>query len=148
MSLPKEDYQAMLDHCLEVADKMLSEEGYFVPFGALILQSGQFTSVSVDVGEDRAEVEEFIEILADTFRTRADKGDLRACCICIDGTQTDENSGTTTDALICDAEHRNWEPMRLARPYWKADDGQMIWGNVIATELAARVFIAPKTLSH
>jgi len=66
-----------------VAQPLLSEHGEFYPFGAVMLQDGEFRHVSAKIEGDN-DPQSLIDLLTQTFQKEAGRGRLRAAGICCD----------------------------------------------------------------
>jgi hypothetical protein len=64
---------------------MLREYGEFYPFGAIMISSGEIRHVGAKIeDDDHPTSQPLIDLLTETFKKQATKGELRAAGICYD----------------------------------------------------------------
>ena len=79
------DLNELLNALLSMAQTLLTKQGEFLPFGAIMLSDGEVRHVGAKIeGDDQPGSQPLIELLTETFQKEAAKGKLRAAGICYD----------------------------------------------------------------
>ena len=138
MAEPKEEIEQLLNFLLPTAEEMLSRDGQFHPYAAMMSADGEVKSVSAAAGEE-PEVADLLVALHDELRQQAADGSIRASGIAADVTLTDPDSGETTDAVQVELDHADAEAVDIYVPYENAGDG-IKFGELVAAQGRAPVF--------
>jgi len=140
MSRPELD--ALLNVLFPFAQQMIQKRGEFFPFGASMASDGEIASVAGDVGEERPESQEVIDVLTEAFRQQAALGEIKAAGICLDARTVPPGQTEKTDAILARLEHQDGEAIDVFLPYRKGLFGKVKYGEVFATAGAPQVFAA------
>ena len=104
---------------------MLREHGEFYPFGALMTSSGEIRQVGAKMeDDDHPPSQLLIDLLTETFKKQATKGELRAAGICYDVRTVPPGEDQKRDAVCCGLERYSGETVNVFVPYFKAADGE------------------------
>jgi hypothetical protein len=138
MADPKEEIQQILNYLLPFAEQMLTKEGEFYPYAAILDAGGEVQAVSV-AGDERPDVGDLLVAIHAELRERAAGGAIRASGIAADVTLTDPDSGETTDAVQVELDHADAEPVDVFVPYETEPDG-IKFGELVAAQGREPVF--------
>jgi hypothetical protein len=138
MADPKEEIQKLLNYLLPFAEQMLTKEGEFYPYAAIMDAGGEVQAVSV-AGEERPDVGELLLALHAELSKQAAEGAIRASGIAADVTLTDPDSGETKDAVQLELDHADAEAVDVYVPYETAGDS-VKFGELVAAAGRTPVF--------
>jgi hypothetical protein len=138
MAEPKEEIEQLLNFLLPSAEQMLSKEGQFHPYAAMVAADGEVKSVSARAGEE-PNVADLLVALHEELREQAAEGSIRASGIAADVTLTDPDSGETTDAVQVELDHADADAVDIYVPYESASDG-IKFGELVAAAGREPVF--------
>jgi hypothetical protein len=138
MAEPREEIEQLLNFLLPSAEEMLSKEGQFHPYAAMVAVDGEVKSVSAHAGEV-PDVADLLVALHEELREQAAEGSIRASGIAADVTLTDPDSGETTDAVQVELDHADADAVDIYVPYESAGDG-IKFGELVAAQGRAPVF--------
>jgi hypothetical protein len=138
MAEPKEEIEQLLNFLLPSAEQMLSKEGQFHPYAAMVAADGEVKSVSAPAGEV-PDVADLLVALHEELRGRAAQGSIRASGIAADVTLTDPDSGETTDAVQVELDHADADAVDIYVPYESAGEG-IKFGELVAAAGREPVF--------
>ncbi len=114
---PKEECEELLNFLLSFAENQLKQRGEFYPFGAVMLESGKITATAFyDTDNEFPDSAEVIEIITETHKEKAAKGEIKASGICWDAKISLENNDKT-DAIIISLEHQEHYSVVVGQPY-------------------------------
>lgn len=131
----------LLQTLLTFAKIMLREHGEFYPFGAAMSSSGKITQVGARMeGDDHPPSEPLIDLLTETFKRQAGRGQLRAAGICYDVLTVPPDTEHKMDAICCSLEHYLGETVDVFVPYAKAAHGDVKYGEIFAAKRAPQFF--------
>ena len=85
---------------VDMACKLLEQNGEFIPIGAVLDHDGQVQFVAVDDGDDRPQSQAVIQSLTEVFRAQAAQGTIAASAIALDATVRSPETGAGTDAIV------------------------------------------------
>jgi hypothetical protein len=140
MAEPREEIERLLNFLLPSAEQMLSKEGQFHPYAAMVAADGEVKSVSARAGEE-PDVADLLVALHEELREQAAEGSIRASGIAADVTLTDPDSGETTDAVQVELDHAEADAVDIYVPYESAGDG-IKFGELVAAQGREPVFTA------
>ncbi len=140
MAEPRQEIEQLLNFLLPSAEQMLSKEGQFHPYAAMVDADGEVKSVSARAGEV-PDVAELLVALHEELREQAAEGSIRASGIAADVTLTDPDSGETTDAVQVELDHADADAVDIYVPYESAGDG-IKFGELVAAQGREPVFSA------
>jgi hypothetical protein len=134
------DLDELFNILLPFAKTMLLEHGEFYPFGASMASSGETRMVGAKIeDDDHPPSESLIDLLTETFKGQATRGELRAAGICYDVLTIPPGQDQKQDAICCGLEHYSGEDVDVFVPYVKAADGVQ-YGDMFAAKRIAQFF--------
>ncbi|MCU1332690.1 MAG: hypothetical protein JWM08_1682 [Candidatus Angelobacter sp.] len=135
------ELDALFNTLLPFAQKMLQKYGEFLPFGAIMSSSGEIRDVGASIeGDDYPTSQPLLDLLTETFKTQAAKGELRAAGICYDVLTVPPGEDQKRDAICCGLEHYSGETADVFVPYVKARDGDVQYGKFFSVKRTAQFF--------
>jgi hypothetical protein len=135
------ELDALSNTLLPFAQKMLQKYGEFLPFGAIMSSSGEIRHVGAKIeGDDYPTSQPLLDLLTETFKKQAAKGELRAAGICYDVLTVPPGEDRKRDAICCGLEHYSGETVDVFVPYVKARDGDVQYGKVFSVKQTAQLF--------
>jgi len=135
------ELDALFNTLLPFAQKMLQKYGEFLPFGAIMSSSGEIRQVGAKIeGDDYPTSQPLLDLLTETFKKQAVKGELRAAGICYDVLTVPPGEDQKRDAICCGLEHYSGETVDVFVPYVKATASDVQYGEVFAAKRAAQFF--------
>ena len=135
------ELDALLNTLLPFAQTMLHEYGEFYPFGAVMSANGEIQHIGAKMeGDDHPPSQPLIDLLTETFRKQAAKGELRAAGICYDVLTVPPGEDLKRDAVCCALEHYLGETVDVFIPYVKVAGGDVQYGEIFASKRAAQFF--------
>ena len=140
MAEPRQEIEQLLNYLLPFAEQMLSKDGEFYPYAAMMDTGGEVQAVSA-AGDEQPDVGELLLTLHAELRERAAEGAIRASGIASDVTLTDPDSGTVTDAVQLELDHAETEAVDVYVPY-EADTDGVKFGELVAAAGQAPIFEA------
>jgi len=124
----------------EFAEKLLSEQGEFYPFGSTMNLSGEVTYTAAYDGDEYPASQTLIDLLSDIYRRQVSLKEIRAAGICYDVRITPSGIQDITDAFCMSLEHLSWEAMNVYVPYKMLESGEIEYGEVFATPRKPQFF--------
>jgi hypothetical protein len=137
------DLEQLKGMLLRVAQKMVSKEGAFYPFGVSISTDGQFTSEDgYRVNEHQSPATLNNEI-TQKFRQLAASGQLRAAGICliVDMSVIPPGQTERTKAIYLALEHQSGQSEYVSVPFKKGLFGKVKYGEPYPMELFPQFFV-------
>ena len=135
------ELDALFNTLLPFAQTMLREDGEFYPFGAVMTSSGEIRHVGAKMeGYDHPPSQPLIDLLTETFKKQAEKGELRAAGICYDALTVPPGEDKKMDAVCCCLEHYSGETVDVFVPYVKTADGHIEYGKIFAANRTGQCF--------
>lgn len=128
-----------MDAALPFAQRMLREEGAFLPYGAVLGSDGEIRDVSGYDGRECPPAPEIISLLKRAFVDGADSGDYRATALVYDVRVVLPTSGEKSDAIAVALDHRDHYSVVVLFPY-QLVDGELALGDVFAQKGSADIF--------
>jgi hypothetical protein len=135
------DLDALLNDLLPFAERMLSEQGEFYPFGGSITSNGRHISVGGKGSSDRPKSQELIDIMTHEFRNQASEGKIRAAGICFDVRVVPPGQIDKTDAIQLALEREGGDAVDVFVPYAQLPDGEFTYGELFACERIPTLFV-------
>ena len=135
------DLNELLNALLGMAERLLAEQGEFLPIGAIMLSDGEIRHVGAQIeGEEYPGSQPLIALLTETFQKQATEGKLRAAGICYDVLTVPPGKHQKQDAIFCGLEHWIGEAVNVFKPYLRKDDGNFQFEEVFASERTPQFF--------
>jgi hypothetical protein len=116
----EQDYDALLERMMPLAEKWLEESDGFIPFGAAITTDGELVGHMAG-GHDSTTIKDAMHMLLAGLQERARAGKIRAACVCYNGRF--EEDGESVSAIFTILEHVQGPATILYHPYRKNSDG-------------------------
>ena len=134
------DFEPLLGMLYDIAQKMLIKNGEFYPFGATIDKNGSVAIVAGSSGDEHPQSNDEIELIRGGFRSRAERGEIRAAGICLDVRVIPPNQTEKSDAICAWMEHENGEAAEVYLPYHKDMSGFIKYGDIFAYKGSCKIF--------
>lgn len=135
------ELNALFDTLLPVAQMLLRKHGEFYPFGAVMTSNGEIRHIGAKMeGNDYPPSQPLIDLLTETFKKQARKGELRAAGICYDVRTVPPGEDQKRDAVCCGLEHYSGETVDVFVPYVKPADGDIQYGEIFAAKRIGQFF--------
>ena len=135
------ELDALFNALLPFAQKMLREHGEFYPFGAVMTSSGEIRHVGAKMeDDDHPQSQPLIELLTETFKKQAKKGELRAAGICYDVLTVPPGKAQKRDAICCGLEHCLGEAVDVFTPYVRTADGNFRYAESFTAKRTPQFF--------
>lgn len=122
----EKDVQDFINEARNFSDKMLTEEGEFLPFGFQIDNNGKLTYVGVDEGDNEIQSKYIIDTLDNSLGKDLEDGLIRSYCIAFDTRLQNNLYPDKIDALILHIKHKDkTELIRFFFPYEIVNPGEI-----------------------
>jgi len=95
------DLDLLFDHLIQFAQKMLQENGEFLPFGAVVETDAQVRYVAAMDDKEYPGAHPLLDVLTAEFRSMAASGAIRASGICFDSLVAPHRDAPKRDAIQC-----------------------------------------------
>ena len=135
------DLNALLNDLLPFAQRMLTKQNEFYPFGGSIAPDGKHMSVGAKGESDHPKSKELIDIMTTEFRRQAAEGRIRAAGICFDVRVVPPGPIDKTDAIQLSLEREN-ESVDVFIPYAQLPDGKFTYGEMFASQRTRTFFVS------
>ncbi len=120
---------------------MLSKYGEFYPFGAVMSSTGEIRQVGAKIErDDHPPSQPLIDLLTETFRNQAARGELRAAGLCYDVLTIPPGEHRKRDAVCFGLEHYLGETVDVFIPYVKRSNGNVQYGEIFAATRTTKFF--------
>jgi hypothetical protein len=139
MTSPKAECEALLDMALDFAEQMLGKHGEFQPFGIVMKGTDEVTAVAPREGSERSSSSALIEVLKDSLRAGAERGEYRATAVVYNARIALPDAEEKSDAIAVSLDHRDHYTLLVAVPY-QVDDGRVILGPTLAEKGEGDIF--------
>lgn len=140
------DLDLLFDHLIKLAQKLLQDQGGFLPVGAVVEADGQVRYVAAMDDQEYPGAQPLLDALTAEFRSMAASGAIRASGICFDVLVGPDSDAPKRDAIQCRLEHSNGEAIDVFTPYSKDLSGSFRYEEVYATKFEGSAFLpAPST---
>jgi hypothetical protein len=140
------DLDLLFDHLIKLAQKLLQDQGAFLPLGAVVESDGQVRYVGAMNDQEYPGAQPLLAILATEFRAMAVSGAIRASGICFDVLVAPNPDAPKRDAIQCRLEHSNGEAVDVFMPYSKDLSGSIRYDDIYATKLEGSTFPTPPSV--
>jgi hypothetical protein len=134
------DLQALVDSLLPWAKSLLTEQGDFHPFGAIMASDGRIRWVAADTGEDFPSGQILIDTMTKFIKGEAASHEIRAAAICYDARTIPPGAMVKTDVISFSLERLWGESISMFFPYEKREDGEVRYGEMFVTERGREFF--------
>lgn len=84
MVASQEQINALLNHCIDFAGRMLADHAEFYPFGATLDNQGSIEAAGAHTGDEFPEPQEIIDLMTEAFARQAAQGAITAAAIAVD----------------------------------------------------------------
>lgn len=140
----KADCETVLSPLLEFAEKMLREQGGFIPFAGGLTKNGKVTLVGAIDGDENQpqDAEHLMKILTAALKAGARKGDYTATGLVVDGRVVPPGQATKSDAIIAQLDHASGYSIQLFVPYRFDEKRQPVFGETFAMKGSNAIFPA------
>ncbi len=101
--------EKLVNHCLDMAEELLIEQGEFYPFGATINNFGELKNVGLFDGDDFPISDVVIEKLKEGFESDIKNGEIQSYAICFDCRASKKTTSEKTDAVAMECYIRHTE---------------------------------------
>ncbi len=136
------DLDLLFDHLIKLAQKLLQNQGGFLPFGAYLEPDGQVRYMAAVDDKESPGAQPLLDALTAEFRSLAASGAIRASGICFDVLVAPNPDAPKRDAIQCRLE-RSGEGVDVFMPYSKDRSGSFRYEEVYATKLEGSTFPPP-----
>lgn len=119
---------------------MVSEEGSFNPFGAMMHADGAIQWVAADSGDEFPASQELIDILSKTFKEMVGSSDIRAATICYDALAVPPGRTVKTDAIGFALERRSGDSVTALISYVRRENKDVDYGDLFTVERSPQFF--------
>jgi hypothetical protein len=140
MSTPREDSDSLLNAVMPFAQKMLTKNREFYPFGATMSTGGEISLVAGATGNEHPESAAVIDVIEKGFRESASSGKVRATALAIDVRITPPGKSTKQDAVEVRIDHRDNDSVRVIYPYSFSGSGEVLLEEPFAVPGDGRIF--------
>lgn len=117
---PKEESEYLMNDILPLAERMLSEEGEFHPYGGYICTDGAVVHVAVSLETTKGT--EYVQAMIDDFLDRANQGQLRAVAMVTNVRIQPPGAPEKQDAIQVSLEHASGYWADVFFPYELSGD--------------------------
>ena len=136
----------LVDSLLPFAEKLLREQGEFLPFGAWTPLDGKIQWVSAKGETEYPGSQSLLDILVSLFSKEATEGKLLATAICLDTRFRPSEGAETTDAICFRLESQAGEALAVYVPYKLhkeplADEYTVESGEITASFMEHQIFL-------
>jgi hypothetical protein len=121
----KSDAQALVDEFIMFAEKQLMAHSEFYPYGGHMRADGEIVWEGASDGTEQPRSQSLIEILRESHRQRALKGEIRASCIVYDIRTLPPGREQKQDAIAIEIDHRDDYSVVVVFPYTLSADGAL-----------------------
>lgn len=134
----KEESQELMDSVLPLAEKLLSEDGEFFPYGGAMTPDGKIVSVAAYDGDEHPPSSKLIDMLHKAFRTAAMNKEYKATALVYD-VRVQLANGDPSDALAIELDHEAGCSIVVLLPY-ALSKGQLHYGEISAQAGEGNIF--------
>lgn len=113
------DLDLLFDHLTKLAQKLLQENGGFLPLGAVVETDGQVRYIAAMNEKEYPGAQPLLDIFTAEFRSMAASGAIRASRIYFDVLVAPDRDVPKRDAIQCRMEHSNGEALDVFMPVFK-----------------------------
>ena len=137
--MSKDDVNAVLTEGIHAALHFLGKSGEFYPFGVVKTTDGELRHVHGCTESDYPDSERVIQVLRSGLRERAISGEYRTTALVYDALLREKDSVVVTDAICCEIEDIDEQPVVCYLPYW-GSGGSIKTGEMVAAEATGATF--------
>lgn len=135
------DLNELLDALVKMAERLLAQQGAFLPIGAIMMSDGKIRHVGAQIeGQEYPRAQPLFKILTETFQKMASEGKLRAAGIAYDVLAVPPGKDQKQDAICCSLEHSLGESVDVFKPYVKTEEGRFQFDKIFATSRSPQFF--------
>ena len=137
----KREVEFLMSEGVPFAEKLMREDGEFVPFGAVMLLDGLIQTVGTPEEANDVTAEDTLEQLLRGFREGAQSGQYKATALFVD-VRVAPDGGAKTDAIEVGLEHESGYCVNVYYPYTRSSDGEVQFGDLFASPRKGLAFEA------
>ena len=115
----QDEIDLLLREELEMARKLLEDNGRFLPTASWIDRDGEFAFAGGHRGGMFVRATEILDMLYAALRQKAAEQAIRACAVAVDVRVVPPGATNRTDAILVTIEHAEAEPVDVILPYTK-----------------------------
>jgi hypothetical protein len=119
---------------------MVSENGSFNPFGAIMYADGVIQWVAADTGEEFPSSQILIDIMTEMLKGMAASGEIRAATICYDALTVPPGETVKVDVISFALEHRSGDSITAFIPYVRREKEDVEYGELLTIERSPQFF--------
>ena len=138
--MSREDLNQLLDALIPFAQKLLSQQGQFLPFAAAINAAGGIRFLGGQAGGDNASPKEIQDHLLGELQQGARKGAFRAAGLCSD-MHVRRGEDAATSVIGISLEHSDGTSIDVFLPYTWHGDGRVEYGERFASARELCIFL-------
>ena len=135
------DFDKLLSALIPIAQRMLTDLGAFIPFGAFVTADGEVQLAGGEGDPSHLETQEIVEMYLEAYRQAAANGNFNSTALCVDVRVHVPGKLEKTDAIQIMLEHSGGEALDAFMPYEKHAQSNIIYAPLFATPSEPRVFI-------
>jgi hypothetical protein len=134
------DLQTLVDSLLPWAKSLLTKQGDFHPFGAIVASDGGIQWIAADIGKEFPSAQILMDMMTELIKDKAASDEIRAAAICYDARTIPPGAAVKIDVISFGLECLLGESISAFLPYDKRDDGEILYGEMFVTEKARQFF--------
>ncbi len=115
--MEQNDIQELINHCHEMAEKLLLDQGEFYPLGAYIDIQGEFSYISFHDGDEFPLSNTVIENLQNYFEKQLQEEAIRAYAVTYDSRVTSDDFPDSIDCVTIYIKHIDFATTTFYYPY-------------------------------
>lgn len=141
--MPDADLAKLVGTLVPFAQRLLRQHGDFFPFAATMDRAGNVAHVGGDMGTERPSSADLVAFLRDALRAEAERGEVRACGMCLNVAARLPGYAKQVDAICCQLEDDGGGAAQIFVPFRKRFFGRFKFDRAIALPGDSSVF-APR----
>ena len=131
MNKGKEDSQVLMESVLPLAEKLLSKNGEFFPYGGAMKPNGEIVGVAAYDGDEQPPSAELIKLLQQAYKTAAKNKEYKATALVYDVRVQLPESSVKTDAIAIALDHELGYSVVVFIPY-NISNNHLSYGTIFA----------------
>jgi len=139
--MSREDLSNLLGALIPFAQQVLSERGSFPPFAGTMDTQGQVRGFAAKPEAECLPPAELVELLLESLREAAQRGECRAGAICCDVLVAKEAEGEKVSAIAISLEAADGTSMECFMPYKKNEAGAYEYEEIFGGLVPPRIFV-------
>lgn len=138
----KQECEQLMNAVLPFAERMLSKEGEFFPYGGALKSTGEIANIAGYDGREHPPSTDLIELLKQGFIAGANSGEYRATALVFDVRVVVPSTGEKSDAIAVSLNHKGNYSVIVYYPY-ELKEGVLKYGEVFAQKGEYDIFPTP-----